>query len=148
MERERSTLEYILVVLLVDKVTLGKSQKKDIGEELVAHFLRGRDGQVVHLLNHTVEQIGSPALSASISSQAALLTETDPVRLPNVSATWLGRRGGGTGAMQGTQICKDVSPQRLARQHFSSLIDLGCNSLLVYLPCHSRISLTVSSIQL
>ena len=93
MERERSTLEYILVVLLVDKVTLGKSQKKDIGEELVAHFLRGRDGQVVHLLNHTVEQIGSPALSASISSQAALLTETDPVRLPNVSATWLGRRG-------------------------------------------------------
>ena len=50
--------------------------------------------------------------------------------------------------MQGTQICKDVSPQRLARQHFSSLIDLACNSLLVYLPCHSRISLTVSSIQL
>ena len=25
------------------------------------------------------------------SSQADLLTETDPVRLPNVSATWLGR---------------------------------------------------------
>ena len=50
--------------------------------------------------------------------------------------------------MQGTQICKDVSPQRLARQHFSSLIDLACNSLLVYLPCHSRKSLTVSSIHL
>ena len=93
MERERSSLECILVVLLVDKVTLGKSQKQDIGEELVAHFLRGRDGQVVHLLNHTVEQIGSPALSTSISSQAAPLTETDPVRLPNVSATWLERKG-------------------------------------------------------